>query len=294
MGDWAVLRSQRRSPRRPLRLALLPLALTASLTACSGSDDGPSGSDAAPSGGDADPAAVVRAAADTSGTSKFALTSLTVVTGEPLEITGSGTFDYAAKEGTLDLTLPGGTIDQRVVDDTVYLALSQQPGVFYELSLADVQGTSLGGSTDPSASFASLASAKDDVEVVGEEKVRDADTTHYRGTLDVKDALASLDGPAKQVAEATIGRSGLDEVPFDAWVDDEGRLRKYVQELEVPAGPTTGGQPVQSTTTLELFDFGTEVDVEVPPASAIRDGGPLLQALRGGPPQGGPPPRPQG
>ncbi|MGD5408124.1 hypothetical protein QUS89_22795, partial [Xanthomonas citri pv. citri] len=150
---------------------------------------------------------------------------------------------YATKEGTLALTLPGGKVDQRVVDGTVYLSLSQQPGVFYELSLEEVQGTSLGGSTDPSASFASLQAAADDVEVVGEEQVRDADTTRYRGTLDVKEALSALEGSAKQVAEATLGRTGADAVPFEAWVDDEGRLRKFVQELEVPAGPNTGGQP---------------------------------------------------
>ena len=264
-----------RSPRP----ALLPLAvattLALALSACGGSDGAPGG------GGDLAPAAAVRAAADTSGTSKFALTSRTVVTGKPLEITGTGAFDHGSKEGTLTLTLPAGTVDQRVVDDTVYLALSQQPGVFYELSLAEVQGTSLGGSTDPSASYAALAAAGDDVEEVGEEELRGADTTHYRGTLDVKKALTTLEGAAKQVAEATLGRAGKDELPFDAWVDDEGRLRKYVQDLEVPAGPRTGGQPVQSTTTLELFDFGTEVDVQVPPAAQIKDGAPLLQALRG-------------
>lgn len=264
------------SPPRP---ALLPLAaacsLIALLSACGGSDGAPGG------GGDLAPAAAVRAAAETSGTSKFALTSETVVTGKPLQVTGAGAFDHGSKEGTLTLTLPAGTVDQRVVDDSVYLALSQQPGVFYELSLAEVQGTSLGGSTDPSASYAALAAAGDDVEEVGEEQLRGAGTTHYRGTLDVQEALATLKGSAKQVAEATLGRAGKDELPFDAWIDDEGRLRKYVQELEVPAGPTTGGQPVQSTTTLELYDFGTEVDVEVPPAAQIRDGAPLLRALRG-------------
>lgn len=274
----------RTSPASRLSVALLAAA---ALTACGGS----SGESGGSSGGDAlAPAAAVRAAAASStegGSSKFALTSTTVVQGKPLEIRGTGAFDYAAKEGSLELTLPMGTVEQRVLDGNVYLALSQQPGTFYELSLAEVQGTSLGGSTDPSASFASLQAVTDDVEEVGEEEVRGEDTTHYRGTLDVEKALETLGGAAKQVAEATLGRAGVDTVPFDAWVDDDGRLRKYVQVLEVPAGPTTGGQPVESTTTLELFDYGTDVDVRKPPAGTIKDGAPLLQALKGGAPSGG-------
>ncbi|MCW2607635.1 MAG: hypothetical protein JWO60_2328 [Frankiales bacterium] len=269
--------------RSSVSASLLTLALAGSLAACGSGSSGGSEPDLAP-------AAAVRAAADTStdaGSSKFSLTSSTVVQGKPLDITGTGAFDYAAKEGTLSLKLPVGTVEQRVVDGNVYLALSQQPGVFYKLSLTDVQGTSLGGSTDPGASFQSLQAVTDDVEVVGEEEVRDAATTHYRGTLDVKKALATTDGAAKQVAEATLGRAGVEEVPFDAWLDDDGRLRKYVQVLDVPAGPTTGGQPVKSTTTLELFDFGTDVAVTAPPASAVKDGAPLLEALKGGARAGG-------
>ena len=37
----------------------------------------------------------------------------------------------------------------------------------------------------------------------------------------------------------------------------------------------------RSTTTLELFDFGTKVVVQVPAADKIKDGAPLLKALKG-------------
>lgn len=264
--------------RRVLFATLLAVALSGSLAACGGD---------APARRAASPLAAVQAAAarsSSAGSSQFSLENTTVVTGQPIRITGEGAFDYAGKQGTLKLVLPTGSVEQRVVGGKVYLALSQQPGTFYALTLDQVQGTSLGGSTDPSASFASLDAASDDVREVGHEKVRDADTTHYRGTVDVKKAVATANGAARQIAEATLGRAGVSRVPFDAWVDDSGRLRKYVQELQVPAGPGTGGAPVKSSTTIELFDYGVDVQVKAPAPQDVKDGAPLLAALKG---QGG-------
>lgn len=277
-----------RRPAAPLLALPLTLALTLGLTACGGSSspDGPAAADrpvADRPAADAAAVAAVRAAADRSTaatSSRFALTNSIVTQGRPLAITGEGLFDYAGKEGSLALRLPAGTVQQRVVGGKVYLALSQEPKTFYRLSLADVQGTSLGGSTDPTASFSPLRAAAEDVREVGREQVRDAATTHYRGSLDVQKALTAGSGPARQVAKATLGRAGVAQVPFDAWLDREGRLRKYVQAVEVPASEATGGQPVKMTTTVELFDFGVDVQVTAPPATQVKDGAPLLAALR--------------
>lgn len=263
-----------------LRSGLAVLALALPLAACGG------GPGAAGGGGKgaAAPVAVVRAAADrstASGSSRFALTSTTVVAGKPVEVTGEGLFDYAHRQGSLVLKLPGssGSIEERVVASKVYVALTQRPGTYYALDLAALQGTSLGASTDPGASVAALDAASG-VKVVGHPKVRGEGTTQYRGTLDVKAAVAK-GGAAGQVAQATLGRSGVATVPFDAWVDDAGRLRKYATEVTVPAGPTTGGQPVRSRTTVELFDYGVDVQVKAPAAASVKDGAPLLAALKG-------------
>ncbi len=271
--------------RRTLPALALTAALAASLTGCGGSS-GSGGSSA--KGVDkavdkADGTLAVRAASTGStktGSSRYALTSLTTVQGTPITIKGDGVFDYAGKKGSLTLTLPTGKVEERIVDGTVYLALSQQPGSFYALKSADLVGTSLGTSTDPGASFAVLGAAKDGVTVVGEEKVRDADTTHYRGQLDIKSALASSGGVLKQMVASTLGRSGVDAVPFDAWIDDQDRVRKYQTVFDVPASAKTGGQPVHTDTTIELYDYGTPVSVTAPPASAVKDGAPLLAALK--------------
>jgi hypothetical protein len=50
----------------------------------------------------------------------------------------------------------------------------------------------------------------------------------------------------------------------------------------VPASEQTGGQPLSSVTTVDVFDFGTTVDVQPPPPDQVKDGAPLLEALGGG------------
>jgi hypothetical protein len=69
----------------------------------------------------------------------------------------------------------------------------------------------------------------------------------------------------------------------------EGRLRRLVQEVEVPATPDTG-ELITVTTTLELYEFGLAVVVPGPPGKMIRDGAPLLAALKVALPSSRPPP----
>lgn len=268
----------RLSPRRPAA-ALLTAVL---LAGCSG---GSTGSDGDSGAGGKQPAAAVRASVDTTtgaGSSRVVLESTTSLGDRDVVFTAEGAFDAAAGQGQLDFTLPdgAGTIEQRIVGDSIFLALPQQPGVFFELAVSDVAGTSLGSSTDPTAALGGLRGVSDDVEEVGTQEVRGETTTHYRGTYDAQAAVEAAEGLSREILEGTLGAADLDQVPFDAYVDDEGRLRKLEQVIELPASEATQGQPVSSRAVLELFDFGTEVTVEAPPAEAVQDGAPLLDALR--------------
>lgn len=279
-------------------LALPALSLALVLTGCAGDGSSDRGTDPAPeAAATTGPAAadlVRTAAAETTetGSSKLSLTSTTVVGGQDVTFSGEGAFDYAEKTGQLSFEVPGadgssaggGSIEQRIIGPDLFLTLPQTPGVFYRLKVADVAGTSLGGSADPTASLQALEGLAD-VKEVGKEQVRGVETTHYEGTYDVKEAIAKAQGVAKTVLESTLASSDLEDVPFDAYLDGEGRLVKFEQELQLPATAQTGGQPLRSTTVLELFDFGTEVVVTAPPADKVRDGAPLLAALRSAVPQ---------
>ena len=146
--------------------------------------------------------------------------------------------------------------------------------------LGGLGGSSMSSGTDPTQALAYLSGVSDDVRKVGTETVRGVETTRYDGTFDVAEAIASAAGPSKAVLASTLGSTTLEAVPFEAYLDTEGRLVKFAQELELPATPQTGGDVLKSRTVLELYDFDTIVTVTAPPAASVRDGAPLLAALR--------------
>jgi hypothetical protein len=172
---------------------------------------------------------------------------------------------------------------QRLVGPRLYLALPQQPKVFFALRTADLATTPVGGTVDPTAQLHALA-AVTAAEVVGQEDVRGEKTTHYRGTYDVPRALRGARGIQQAALRSSLGvAASLAEAPYDVYLDGSGLLRRLEQTVEVPSE----GRTMTVTTTLELFDFGIEVRVVAPPTTAQRDGAPLLAALRKALPQPG-------
>jgi hypothetical protein len=127
------------------------------------------------------------------------------------------------------------------------------------------------GGNDPRQQLAYLTGVSDDVEEVGEEEVRGETTTHYRGTVTVDAVIEHLEEEDALVDperfRETAEQWGIDEIAFDVWIDDEGRARRMVQTI--PAPPEAGGGDVEIV--VELYDFGTDVDVAIPPAEATID-----------------------
>lgn len=238
------------------------------------------------SSGSADYAGQLRSAAsktNSSGSSRLQLTSSTTVQGQHVLITGIGAFDYSSNQGMIDLHLAGAaggkgvTIAERITGGNLFLALPNAPGSFYKIKLSDAAGTSLASGTDPSSSLSTLAGVSNSVTKVGTETLRGTATTHYRGTIDVKKALTKLTGANHDLVQKSLLANGVTVLPFDAYLDGQGRLRKFVQHVSV----TSKGQKAESTSTVELYDFGTKVVVLEPPAAQVKDGAPLLAALKG-------------
>jgi hypothetical protein len=209
------------------------------------------------------------------GSSKMSLSNKTTSEGNAFTFAGDGAFDYAAKTGQFAMRLGDkGTLQERIVGGTLYLQVPGQPG-WYGLKLSDILDTSLAGSADPTQQLATLVGVSD-VQTVGQDTVRGDAVTHYRGTIDVDKALAKLSGAAKDLAQKTFKASGLTELPFDAYVDAQGRMRKYTQELDLKVN----GHPAHTSTDVQFYDFGTPVSVVAPPAAEVKDGSPLLAALK--------------
>lgn len=269
--------THRRSARRSRAAAALGLLLV--LSACGGG----SGTTAQDKDTLAPRAAVVQAAQQSTelASSRFSLRSTSNIGGTEIEFGGEGSFSYASGNGEMTFSLPGGAgeLRQLVVGETLYMQLPNEPGSFYELRLADLVDTSLAGSTDPTGGLQALTAANDDVVDVGREEVRGEETTHYRGTYDVKESLKVVKGPTATLLTKALGDTDLSAVPFDAYIDDEGRLVRMDQTLEI-ASPQLQSQTVQVQSRVELFDFGVEVDVTAPPAEQVKDGAPLLAMLK--------------
>jgi hypothetical protein len=128
--------------------------------------------------------------------------------------------------------------------------------------------------SDPTQSLQYLRGASDDFEEVGSEPVRGVDTTHYRGTIDLRKATEHLPEDARDSIERVVELTGVGKLPFDVWIDDDGLARRVKYEQPLPA---TGGEDASMELTMEFFDFGVDVDVAPPPAEGVIDMQELIQ-----------------
>jgi hypothetical protein len=194
--------------------------------------------------------------------------------GEPMSrIVSQSSADGSRARMTMDM--PGvGEVQVLVVDGTYYYAFPGLPdGIEWAsmsaAELTEISGIdpSAAGAQDPTKAFEALSAVSDEVETVGEEQIDGVDTTHYRFTADVSglfdQAVASgtLGGQAAETVEAFDG-----DTVMDAWIDDEGLIRRLTYELSLD--PAVAGDDLPGTFSYELTfsDYGAPVDVAAPPA----------------------------
>jgi hypothetical protein len=118
--------------------------------------------------------------------------------------------------------------------------------------------------------------------LVGHEKVRGADTDHYRLNSDIHRLLDLEPDPGRRAQLA----QGIDSSPgatlsADLWVDGEGRARRLVTKIDVSVftraagAPSTTTQPSPAptvTVTTEWYDPGVHLNIEPPPPDQVSDG----------------------
>lgn len=120
----------------------------------------------------------------------------------------------------------------------------------------------IGKATDPEVMFKAMETPKK-LELVGSEEVDGVETNHYRITLDPTQYLEAMEFPAAMADMLPK------ELVTEMWVDADNLPRKFAQTTEVPA--MGGGQPTTSTTEGTYSDFGTDVEIEEPPASEVTE-----------------------
>jgi hypothetical protein len=200
--------------------------------------------------------------------------------GRSTDLSMAGDVDAAAKRSTLTISrLPGSGTPNVVSDgDVLYVAVPEaarqqtggKPFARFDLSAAVAQmGTPAGGEAlSPMQSLEQLKSVGATIDEVGHESVRGVDTTHYRTTVDATRTLPGATGSL--VPNAMLDQ--LRAVPYDVWLDDQDRPRRVETTVTITV-PGAAASAFSSTSTLELFDFGKPVTIDVPPADQVFDGG---------------------
>jgi hypothetical protein len=253
------------------------------------------------------PMRVIATSADAAAAAKTARMSMSVDLATARErgrVAADGAFDFETRLGqmTMDtsaLQLSGGRgrVEVRVLDGVVYVELGSVPGLpgrALERQLAGrhwlkidasalpdqpgVAGFDTLGSSDPGAFLDSLRGVSSDVRELGHEAVRGVDTTRYAITVDMSKALEQAPPANRRAAKRGLETLGVDSIPADVWIDAHGRPRKFEMHLDAAAG----GDTVAGTMTLELYDYGTKVDVQAPDPSDTVDMSALLDNALGG------------
>jgi hypothetical protein len=136
-----------------------------------------------------------------------------------------------------------------------------------------------GGTNDPSQLLETLRGVGGDVEDKGPDEVRGVATTRYGVTVDLAKALEQAPAEQREMLEAQL--KGLDtslaDVPVDVWIDGDGLARRLVMDLDAVAAPAMGAGG-SATMTIEFFDYGEPVTIEIPSPEDTR---PFSQVLGG-------------
>jgi hypothetical protein len=232
-----------------------------------------------------DPVAAVRNAAAVSAkihSAKVATSVTMAVGGASRQFTGQGEFDFDRQVGAIELQTPQSPtpLDEIITPSTLYLRLSGANTKWKWVDATKLPDGDLisAGYTSPVFDFALLHGVDGDAaQYVGQETVRDVKVTHYTGTLDLTASAEQAQSPIKEELLAASHSFSDKSVPFDAYLDSSGKLRRVVAHFAFPAQAPQKGN-VQITATTDLFDLDQPVTVATPPATDLAASSPSASA----------------
>jgi hypothetical protein len=253
-------------------VAAVAAGLMVCVTGCSGG--GAAAEDARSGAGSVEVLHRAAAALERAGSAK-ARTSMEMATGGTrVTIRGEGVYDFKDQMGQLKVLLPqdpAGTDEHRPITELLapgaLFMKNRGAGVpadkWVRVDTAGLSDGNLvtGGATDPYAAAELLRGARA-ATYVGRTEVAGTPVRHYRGTADLDIAAKSASKGQREALQAAAKGFATAEVPFDAYVDDQGRLRKVRHRFSFVNGQQKGTVAVASTTL--LFDFGVPADVRLP------------------------------
>ena len=205
------------------------------------------------------------------------------------QMTGEGFLDL--KSGTMSMIMydpssePGAPpvkIESLIVGDALYTRGATFPALpegktwtKHDLAtLGDGFGVDFGAiaeqsrNSDVRSELSFLQVTKSDIEELGTEEIRGIPTTHYKFTVVVAEAVKDLP-PEDAELKPFLEGLGVDEYPGEAWIDDEGLIRRISYTINEPVDDN--GTTQSTSMSQDFFDFGAKVVVSAPPPSAVVD-----------------------
>lgn len=204
---------------------------------------------------------------------------------QPLSAQGHEDFQNQQREVTFEA--PGGELRALVDDTDVYVEVpgtEDETWARVELDSLVAGGTGFGGPgglpfRSASDNLVVLESAITGASEGDEEDVRGETATRYDLTVDLEQA-AEQAAEANETWEALAAQSGITQLDMQVWVDDSDLIRRIsysldLSQAEVDAATEDAEVDVEPegtvTVTVEYFDYGTEVDIELPAEDQIVD-----------------------
>lgn len=203
---------------------------------------------------------------------------------------GAGSIDSQTgrSRAVLELDSPEGPVQIETVSDgtTMYMRGTGISGELPDgkewLAMQPFSGHSeqeaMVGSGDPDSALQMLTAVNGSFRELGRETVRGASTRRYRSSVSLSGYAALLRDEGKdELAEHYEKIATLMPGPVvgEAWIDDEGIVRRCRTVMELPGDP--GGPGVKMDIWMDLFDFGASPEIDLPDSSQVFDATPFFE-----------------
>lgn len=204
---------------------------------------------------------------------------------ESFTITGQTVFDSEERSRAL-VTFPfprsGGSAKMQVISDgtTVYMRSSQfdpLPKGREWIALDVAFGEELNvfaANGDAKSELQLLEAVSDGIQKLGEEDVRGAPTTRYRGTVGVSEQVEWLRKAGAEKLASYVEKEGS-PMQVEAWIDGDDLVRRMAFVQSQPGDKGEG--PTTVSMRMDFFDFGLEPEIDVPDSSDVFDATELVQ-----------------
>ena len=180
--------------------------------------------------------------------------------GQDIDVTGQADYTSDPVSMRMEMSGMGGTGDMEiiVVDNAMYMKLAVMSDKFLKLDLDDPDnpvGGSFTGQLDPRAQAEVIEEGLQTATYVGQEEVEGETLDHYTAVVDSTAMLEQMEGAADVAGQLP------ETITYELWLTDEGLFR----QMEIDMGAVAGEMQMR------FVDWGTDVDIEAPPASEVTD-----------------------